>query len=64
MAPIAVTHNKREDKQSPDQQKRYLVGCDDCSFDETADGRTKAKEIAETHQRETEHAIVVVEWPR
>lgn len=64
MAPIAVPPDKGEDKQEPDQQKRYLVGCDHCSFDEMIDGRKEATQLAETHQRETEHALVVVEWPR
>lgn len=46
------------------ERKQYLIACDGCSLDQTADGREEAKRIADSHQRETGHEIVVVEWPR
>lgn len=46
-----------------DLPKRYLVTCDDCSFDEEARGRDEAVRRAQRHRDETDHSVVVVEFP-
>lgn len=53
-------------ERTPDrrERKRFLVECDGCSLEQTADGREEAKRVADDHQEETEHELVVVEWPR
>lgn len=41
----------------------YLVKCDGCSFEHTADGRDEATRIGDRHRREMGHDIVVLEVP-
>lgn len=55
-----ATRGKTSDQSEP---KRYLVQCDHCSLEQTADGRPEVEEIASTHRDETGHALVAVEWP-
>ncbi|WP_254764698.1 hypothetical protein [Natrinema marinum] len=43
--------------------KRFLVQCDGCSFERSADGREEATRIGTHHRRETGHEIVAVELP-
>ena len=54
-------------RESTDQEaetKRYLVQCEGCSFEDTADGRDSATAIGTDHHRETRHEVVALEMPR
>ncbi|RKD94972.1 hypothetical protein [Halopiger aswanensis] len=43
--------------------QRFLVTCDGCSFERTADGRENAAAIGDDHRRETRHDVVALEVP-
>ncbi|MFB6166138.1 MAG: hypothetical protein ABEJ31_13335 [Haloarculaceae archaeon] len=50
---------------SPDSElpKRYLVGCDQCSFERDARGADEAQRVAQRHTDETDHDVIAVEYP-
>ncbi|OVE84530.1 hypothetical protein [Natronolimnobius baerhuensis] len=43
--------------------RQYLVKCDGCSFEQSADGRDEAATIGNGHHRETNHDVIAVEVP-
>ncbi len=45
------------------ESKRFLVQCDGCSFERSANGRDEATEVGADHRQETGHEIVAVELP-
>ncbi|WIV67465.1 hypothetical protein [Natrialbaceae archaeon AArc-T1-2] len=45
------------------ETRQYLITCEGCTFERTADGREEATEIGSDHRRETDHAVVAVEVP-
>lgn len=53
-----------ETRSRREETKRYLVKCDGCSFERTADGHDEAVRIGNAHRQETEHELVAVEMPR
>ncbi|MXV63793.1 hypothetical protein GS429_17340 [Natronorubrum sp. JWXQ-INN-674] len=53
----------RKPTDQDDGTKRYLVKCEGCAFEDTADGRDTATTIGTDHQRETQHEVVAVEVP-
>lgn len=49
---------------APDGDERtFLVKCESCSFERTADGRDTATEIGTDHQRSTSHDVLAFEVP-
>jgi len=52
-------------EQAPGQgeSRRFLVKCDGCSFEQSAEGRDEATEVGDGHRRETGHELVAVEFP-
>ncbi|WP_049890829.1 hypothetical protein [Natrinema versiforme] len=44
--------------------KRFLVDCDSCSYERTADGREEATRIGADHRRATGHELVALEVPQ
>ncbi|WP_436343021.1 hypothetical protein [Natronorubrum sp. FCH18a] len=53
----------RESTDRDDGPKQYLVTCESCSFEHTADGRDSATAIGTDHHRETRHEVVAFEVP-
>lgn len=53
----------RESTDSEGETKRYLVNCETCAFEHTADGRERATVIGTDHQEETKHEVVALEVP-
>lgn len=45
------------------ETRRFLVKCEGCSFERTADGRENAAAIGTDHRRETRHEVVALEVP-
>lgn len=45
------------------EARQFIVKCDGCSFERTAEGRDEATEIGNGHGRETGHELVAVEFP-
>ena len=43
--------------------KRYLVACDECSFNDTVIGREDAIAVGESHNEDTSHEITALEFP-
>ena len=46
-----------------EETKRFLVECDVCSYERSADGRDEATRIGNAHRRETGHELVALELP-
>lgn len=45
------------------ETKQFVVNCNDCSFERTADGRDEAAHVGDGHRRETGHTLVAIEAP-
>ncbi|WP_226007012.1 hypothetical protein [Natrinema salinisoli] len=45
------------------ETKRFLVECDGCSYERSADGRDEAMRIGTDHRLETGHEPIAVELP-
>ncbi|GAB3674573.1 hypothetical protein [Halopiger thermotolerans] len=43
--------------------QRFLVTCEGCSFERTADGRDSAAAIGNDHRQATRHDVVALEVP-
>lgn len=54
------------DGESAEQEvpRRYLVTCDGCAFEQSADGREEATAVGTDHRQETHHDVIAVEMPR
>lgn len=57
------SQDRRARPGSTDETRQYLVECDDCSFEATADGRDRAAQTARQHLADTGHDVVAVEVP-
>lgn len=43
--------------------KRFLVECDGCGYEQAVDSRAEATRVGSDHRRETGHEVVAVELP-
>ncbi|QLK26375.1 hypothetical protein HYG81_01785 [Natrinema zhouii] len=53
----------KETASSHEETKRFLVECNGCSYERSADGRLEATRIGNDHRRETGHELVAIELP-
>ena len=49
---------------SDPETRRFLVSCDDCTFERVAEGREEATRVGTVHRDHTDHDIVALEQPR
>lgn len=45
------------------ERKRFIVECNGCGYERSADGRDEATRIGTDHRRETGHELVAIELP-